>query len=115
MTKVFNFSPGPSKLPQPVIDTVEKSVNVYKNTGKSVLEISHRSNEFADILNEIQINFSKLFNLPEDVNVLLLQGGATFQNTFIPMNVSKNKLLAALSQEHGVTKLQKISQKFLII
>tara|TARA_B100001057_G_scaffold394918_1_gene404285 strand:+ start:454 stop:1527 length:1074 start_codon:yes stop_codon:yes gene_type:complete len=93
LTKVFNFSPGPSKLPQPVIDTVEKSVNDYKNTGKSVLEISHRSNEFADILNEIQINFSKLFNLPEDVNVLLLQGGATFQNSFIPMNVSKNKTL----------------------
>ena len=93
MTKVFNFSPGPSKLPQPVIDAVGKSVNVYKNTGKSVLEISHRSNEFADILNEIQINFSKLFNLPEDVNVLLLQGGATFQNSFIPMNVSKNKTL----------------------
>ena len=93
MTKVYNFSPGPSKLPEVVIETVEKSVNNYKNTGKSVLEISHRSNEFEEILNEIEINFSKLFKLPRDINILLLQGGATFQNSFIPMNISENKTL----------------------
>jgi len=93
LTKVYNFSPGPSKLPEVVIETVEKSVNNYKNTGKSVLEISHRSNEFEEILNEIEINFSKLFKLPHDINILLLQGGATFQNSFIPMNISENKTL----------------------
>jgi len=93
LTKVHNFSPGPSKLPQAVIETVEKSVNNYKNTGKSILEISHRSNEFGEILNEIEINFSKLFDLPKDINILLLQGGATFQNSFIPMNISADKTL----------------------
>ena len=96
MTKVYNFSPGPSKLPEAVIETVEKSVNNYKNTGKSVLEISHRSNEFEEILNEIEINFSKLFNLPKDINILLLQGGATFQNSLIPMNIAESKTLGCL-------------------
>ena len=89
MNKIFNFSPGPSKLPQSVIDKVEKSVNNYKHTGKSVLEISHRSIEFDDLLNEINNNFYDLFNLPKDINLLLLQGGATYQNSLIPMNINK--------------------------
>ena len=93
MKKIFNFSPGPSKLPQSVIDKVEKSVNNYKNSGKSILEISHRSIEFEKILNEINDNFYELFNLPKDLNILLLQGGATYQNSLIPMNIKKEKTL----------------------
>ena len=96
MTKVFNFSPGPSKLPQVVINKVEKAVKEYKKTGKSVLEISHRSSEFDELLNEINLNFEKLFHLPKDFNVLLLQGGATYQNTFVPMNIPKNRNLGCL-------------------
>ena len=57
MNKIYNFSPGPSKLPQSVIDKVEKSINNYKLTDKSVLEISHRSIEFDEILGDI-IDFS---------------------------------------------------------
>jgi len=90
LTKVFNFSPGPSKLPQVVINKVEKAVKEFKKTGKSVLEISHRSPEFDELLNEINLNFEKLFHLPKDFNVLLLQGGATYQNTFVPMNIQKS-------------------------
>ena len=93
MNKIYNFSPGPSKLPQSVIDKVEKSINRYKLTGKSILEISHRSIEFDEILNEINSNFSDLFDLPKDVNILLLQGGATFQNSLIPMNIDRSSKL----------------------
>ena len=89
LNKIYNFSPGPSKLPQSVIDKVEKSINRYKLTGKSILEISHRSIEFDEILNEINNNFLNLFNFPNDVNILLLQGGATFQNSLIPMNIDE--------------------------
>ena len=60
MTKVFNFSPGPSKLPQVVINKVEKAVKEFKKTGKSVLEISHRSPEFDELLNEINLNFERI-------------------------------------------------------
>jgi len=90
---IYNFSPGPSKLPQSVIEKVEKGIRYYKNTGKSILEISHRSNEFEEILNEINQNFASLFNLPKNTNILLLQGGATFQNSIVPMNISKNASL----------------------
>ena len=93
---VYNFSPGPSKLHQDVIDKVEASIQKYDNTGKSILEISHRSNEFDELLENIKLNLTTLFNLPKNFDVLLIQGGATFQNTLLPMNVDKNKKIGVL-------------------
>lgn len=93
---VYNFSPGPSKLHQDVIDKVEASIQKYGNTGKSILEISHRSKEFDELLENIKLNLKTLFNLPENFDVLLIQGGATFQNTLLPMNIDKNKKIGVL-------------------
>ena len=93
---VYNFSPGPSKLHQHVIDKVEASIQKYDNTGKSILEISHRSNEFDELLENIKLNLTTLFNLPKNFDVLLIQGGATFQNTLLPMNIDKNKKIGVL-------------------
>ena len=93
---VYNFSPGPSKLHQDVIDKVEASIQKYGNTGKSILEISHRSNEFDELLENIKLNLTTLFNIPENFDVLLIQGGATFQNTLLPMNIDKNKKIGVL-------------------
>ena len=93
---VYNFSPGPSKLHQDVIDKVEASIQKYDNTGKSILEISHRSNEFNELLENIKLNLTTLFHLPENFDVLLIQGGATFQNTLLPMNIDKNKKIGVL-------------------
>jgi phosphoserine aminotransferase len=93
---VYNFSPGPSKLHQDVIDKVEASIQKYGNTGKSILEISHRSKEFDGLLENIKLNITTLFNLPENFDVLLIQGGATFQNTLLPMNIDKNKKIGVL-------------------
>ena len=93
---VYNFSLGPSKLHQDVIDKVEASIQKYDNTGKSILEISHRSNEFDELLENIKLNLTTLFKLPENFDVLLIQGGATFQNTLLPMNIDKNKKIGVL-------------------
>ena len=93
---VYNFSPGPSKLHQDVIDKVEASIQKYDNTGKSILEISHRSNEFDELLENIKLNLTTLFNLPKNFDVLLIQGGATFQNTLLPMNIDKDKKIGVL-------------------
>ena len=93
---VYNFSPGPSKLHQDVIDKVEASIQKYGNTGKSILEISHRSKEFDELLENIKLNLTTLFNLPDNFDVLLIQGGATFQNTLLPMNIDKNKKIGVL-------------------
>ena len=93
---VYNFSPGPSKLHQDVIDKVEASIQKYGNTGKSILEISHRSKEFDELLENIKLNLTTLFNLPKNFDVLLIQGVDTFQNTLLPMNIDKNKKIGVL-------------------
>ena len=96
MNKVYNFSPGPSKINESVIKEVKKSIENYKDTGKSILEISHRSKDFEEILDVINQNFQVLFGLPNDFKILLLQGGATFQNSLIPFNVGPEKSIGCL-------------------
>ena len=96
MNKVFKFSPGPSKINESVINEVKKSIENYKDTGKSILEISHRSKDFEEILEVINQNFQVLFGLPNDFKILLLQGGATFQNSLIPFNVGPEKSIGCL-------------------
>ena len=66
MNKVYNFSPGPSKINESVINKVKKSIENYKDTGKSIFEISHRSKDFEEILDVINQNFQKLFGFPND-------------------------------------------------
>ena len=96
MNKVYNFSPGPSKINEGVIKEVKKSIENYKDSGKSILEISHRSKEFEEILDGINQNFQNLFELPNDFKILLLQGGATFQNSLIPFNIGLENSIGCL-------------------
>jgi len=87
MKPVHNFQPGPSKLPKSVLDLILPSIKEYESTGKSILEIGHRSSEFLEILEKIDENMKSLFGLPENFHCLLMQGGATYQNTFISNNI----------------------------
>ena len=96
MNKVYNFSPGPSKINEGVIKEVKKSIENYKDTGKSILEISHRSKDFEEILDSINQNFQSLLGLPNDFKILLLQGGATFQNSLIPFNIGLENSIGCL-------------------
>ena len=84
--KIKNFSAGPSKIPEIVINQISDDIKDYKNLGYSILELSHRSEAFQEIVNEVKSKIAKLLNLPEEYDIILLQGGATFQNTFIPSN-----------------------------
>jgi len=88
MKPVYNFQPGPSKLPKSILDLIQPSINEYESTGKSILEIGHRSSEFLEILEKIDGNMRLLFGLPENFHCLLMQGGATYQNTFISNNIN---------------------------
>ena len=84
--KVNNFSAGPSKIPNTVVKQVSKDILDYQNLGYSVLEISHRSKVFEEILDNVKAHLYKLLKIPDNFEIFFLQGGATFQNTFIPAN-----------------------------
>ena len=84
--KINNFSAGPSKIPDSVINKISQDILNYQNLSYSVLEISHRSNVFEDLLNETKNHLRSLLQIPKNFEIIFLQGGATLQNTFIPAN-----------------------------
>jgi len=94
--KKYNFSPGPANLSDSVLELTKNNILEYKDTGISILEISHRSEEFQLILNQTKENLSKLLHIPKNYHILLLQGGATFHNTFIANNIEHQKSLTNL-------------------
>jgi len=100
MTQLFNFSPGPSKLPIDVINKASEAIVNFKPINSSILEISHRSNEFAKILENIENNLIKILNIPNEYEILFLQGGATYQNTLIPNNIAIDKNIGCIVNGH---------------
>ena len=100
MTQLYNFSPGPSKLPVSVINKASEAIVNYKPINSSILEITHRSKEFTKILDNIEQNLTKILNIPECFDILLLQGGATFQNALIPNNISFEKNIGCIVNGH---------------
>lgn len=91
MSRVYNFSAGPSMLPLDVIEDVAKNLTDYEGCGQSVMEMSHRSAEFKKILSDAEANLRKLLNVPDNYNVLFLQGGATLQFSMVPLNLMTDK------------------------
>ena len=87
MERVYNFSPGPSMLAQPVLEKAQKDLMVYENTGMSVMEMSHRSKMYTDIFDKTVADLRALMHIGDDYEVLLLQGGATLQFSAIPLNL----------------------------
>ena len=100
--KKYNYSAGPAKLDSSVIEKAEKAIIEYKKTGLSILEISHRSNEYKTIMENIKINLTNLLNIPDNYFILLLQGGATYQNSFLPHNYGfENNIGCLVTGEWG--------------
>ncbi len=85
--RVFNFGAGPAVLPEPVLDQVREHLMALPGVGMSVLEISHRSAAFDEILATAESNIRTLAGIPDDYRVLFLQGGATQQFAMVPMNL----------------------------
>ena len=90
MDRVFNFSPGPSMLALPVLEKAQKDMMCYGATGMSVMEMSHRSKMYTDIYDKTVADLRKLMNIPDDYDILFLQGGATEQFSGIPLNLMVN-------------------------
>ena len=86
MARVYNFSAGPSMLPESVLKTAAAEMLDYKGTGESVMEMSHRSKEYGAIINEAESLIREIMNIPDNYKVLFLQGGASTQFAAIPLN-----------------------------
>ncbi|AAO27014.1 phosphoserine aminotransferase [Buchnera aphidicola str. Bp (Baizongia pistaciae)] len=89
-TKVYNFSAGPAMIPREVLCQVKRELYNWKNLKKSIMEISHRSQEFISVVQEIKHNLRKLLHIPNSYKIVFCHGGARGQFSAIPMNFSKN-------------------------
>ncbi len=92
MARVYNFSAGPAVIPESVLKEAAEEMLDYKGSGMSVMEMSHRSKWFDDIIKEAEKDLRDLMNIPDNYKVLFLQGGASLQFAAIPMNLMKNRV-----------------------
>lgn len=95
MSRVYNFSAGPSCLPEEVLRQAADEMMDYKGTGMSVMEMSHRSKPYQAIIDETEALARELMGIPENYKVLFLQGGASLQFAMIPQNLMVNHKRAA--------------------
>ena len=90
--RIYNFSAGPAVLPEEVLRSAAEEMLDYKGTGMSVMEMSHRSKAFEDILEHAQNTLRELLHIPKEYKVLFLQGGANQQFAMVPMNLMKHRV-----------------------
>ena len=112
MSRVYNFSAGPAMLPEEVLKEAAEEMTDYRGTGMSVMEMSHRSQAFASILNEAETDIRELMHIPENYKVLFLQGGASLQFAMIPMNLMKNKVADCIVTGQWAKKAYQEAQKY---
>ena len=85
--RVYNFSAGPAVLPLAAIQEAQRDLLSLPGVGISILEISHRSKPFVEIIEKTEANLRKLLAIPDNYRVLFLQGGAQLQFAMVPMNI----------------------------
>lgn len=90
MKRAFNFNAGPAALPESVLARAQKEMMNYQGSGMAVMELSHRSKEYEEINDRTKALLSQLLGIPDDYEILFLQGGASLQFSMIPMNLLEN-------------------------
>ena len=88
--RTFNFSAGPAMMPEPVLEEIRDEMMNYRGSGMCVMEMSHRSPVFQQIIDEAEQDLRDLMGIPDNYKVLFIQGGAPLQFSMIPMNLMKN-------------------------
>ena len=112
MSRVYNFSAGPAVLPEEVLKEAAAEMLDYKGTGMSVMEMSHRSKAFEEIITEAEQDLRDLMNIPDNYKVLFLQGGASQQFAMIPMNLMNNKVADYIVTGQWAKKAAKEAEKY---
>ncbi len=92
MGRVYNFSAGPAVLPEEVLREAADEMLDYRGSGMSVMEMSHRSKVFDEIIKDAEKDLRDLLNIPDNYKVLFLQGGASTTFAMVPMNLMKNRV-----------------------
>ncbi|MBQ7329509.1 MAG: 3-phosphoserine/phosphohydroxythreonine transaminase [Oscillospiraceae bacterium] len=112
MARVYNFSAGPAVLPEEVLKEAAAEMLDYKGTGMSVMEMSHRSKAYQEIIDEAEADLRDLMNIPDNYKVLFLQGGASQQFAMIPMNLMKNGVADYIVTGQWAKKAYQEAQKY---
>lgn len=112
MKRVYNFSAGPAVLPEEVLREAADEMLDYNGTGMSVMEMSHRSKAYEEIITQAEADLRELMNIPDNYKVLFLQGGASLQFAMIPMNLMKNKKADYIITGQWAKKAYKEAQKY---
>ena len=112
MSRVYNFSAGPAVLPEEVLQEAAKEMLDYRGTGMSVMEMSHRSKAFEEIITAAEQDLRDLMQIPDNYKVLFLQGGASQQFAMIPMNLMKNKVADYIVTGQWAKKAWQEAQKY---
>ena len=88
MKRVFNFSPGPAMLPEPVLRRAQAELLDWRGSGMSVMEVSHRGTDFVELAAQSERALRELLGVPANYKVLFVQGGATLQFAAVPLNIA---------------------------
>ena len=112
MSRVYNFSAGPAMLPVEVLKEAASEMLDYQGSGMSVMEMSHRSQVFQNIIDEAEADFRDLMGIPSNYKVLFLQGGASLQFSMIPMNLMKNGVADYIVTGQWAKKAYAEAQKY---
>lgn len=112
VSRVYNFSAGPAVLPEEVLKEAQEEMLDYRGCGMSVMEMSHRSSVFQQIIDEAESDLRQLMNIPKEYKVLFLQGGASLQFAMIPMNLMKNRVADYIVTGQWAKKAYQEAQKY---
>ena len=112
MARVYIFSAGPAVLPEEVLQEAAAEMMDYKGTGMSVMEMSHRSKAYQAIIDEAEADLRDLMQIPENYEVLFLQGGASQQFAMVPMNLMKNGVADYIVTGQWAKKAYEEAQKY---
>ena len=112
MSRVYNFSAGPAVLPEEVLKEAQEEMLDYRGCGMSVMEMSHRSKVFQNIIDEAEADLRDLMGIPLNYKVLFLQGGASLQFSMIPMNLMKNGVADYIVTGQWAKKAYAEAQKY---
>ena len=112
MSRVYNFSAGPAVLPEEVLKEAQEEMLDYRGCGMSVMEMSHRSKVFQNIIDEAEADLRDLMGIPSNYKVLFLQGGASLQFSMIAMNLMKNGVADYIVTGQWAKKAYAEAQKY---